>query len=93
MQALLTVNEVVFIIVFLQCLCRLSQVNNQVVRLVRLSFTAIAMAAAYCVLSPYMWGITPTWPQIMLGVAVILRQWSTAEQWAVSLPPHILKRE
>lgn len=91
MSQFLILSEPIFIILFAQCLCRLSRSNCQVTPEVRAGFILVALAAAYCLIAPYVWGIPPTWPELILGAAVVLRQWSTSGQWACGIPHHVLK--
>lgn len=87
---LIVLNEPVYILIFMTCFCRLSRSNARVCPEIRAGFVVLALASAICVLAPQLWGVVPSWTQIVFGLAVLYRQWASAEKWISDVPPSAL---
>ncbi len=90
-EALVTLNEPVYLLLFISCFCRLSRSSADVVPEVRAGFVGVAMASLLCVIAPQVWGLVPSWTQIVFGLAILFKQWATSETWVFQIPPHLLR--
>lgn len=85
------ISETLFVILFSQCVCRLSRSHDDVSISVRVGFVALALSAVLGLFAPYVLSIATTWPQVVLVGAIVLRQWATSHAWRQDVPMCVIK--
>jgi hypothetical protein len=82
------INTVLAGMLFYTCFCRLVRTSTDTVMPVRLAFCVLAAASALCGAAPFLTGMVPQWPQLVIEAAMAVVQALTAQYWRDGVPCH-----
>lgn len=86
LSATLIVHEVLCVAVFVTCFDRLVKTDQTTIRPIRVAIWFMGMAAIVSAFAPPCWGYSPQWPAVLVLLAILVVQVTTAVYWRHGVP-------